>query len=187
MRVRTTYSVTPGNALLDTELPIDVMVEDVTVSLDRDENGELRLVVERRVDRSALELVPDSGRFRRHDDGTEEPIPTLKVPESALDAVAARDVVSAVSFLSNTRLRLSVRLSGTNHDVVPDDSDDEAVLQRLGTRDRHRRILATAASRTVNPNVDATALGALLDRASGVRLYAMALAHGTEAARFRET
>jgi hypothetical protein len=105
MRVRTTYTVTPGNALPDADLPIEVTLEDVTLSVDRDENDELRLVVERRVDRSALELVTDSGVFWRHDDGTEEPIPALKVPESSLDAVAARDVLSALSFLSGTLSR----------------------------------------------------------------------------------
>ena len=68
MRVRTTYTVTPGNALTDADLPIEVMIEDVTLSLDRDEHDELRLVVERPVDRSALELVADIGVFRRHEE-----------------------------------------------------------------------------------------------------------------------
>jgi hypothetical protein len=186
MRVRTAYSVTPGNALTDADLPIEVTIEDVTLSLDRDEHDELRLVVERPVDRSALELVADSGVFRRHEDGTEVPIPALKVPESALDAVAARDVLSALSFLSGTPLTLSVRRSRVDDDVVPDDPDDEALLERLRTRQRYRQTFATAAIRAVKPNVDATAVGALLDRASGVRIYAMALAHGTASARFRE-
>ena len=70
-------------------------------------------------------------------------------------------------------------------DVVPD-NPDEALLGRLGTRQRYRETFATAATRTVKPNVDATAVGALLDRASGVRIHAMALAHGTASARFRE-
>jgi hypothetical protein len=95
-------------------------------------------------------------------------------------------VLSALSFLSGTPLALSVRMSGINEDVVPDDPDDEAVLERLGTRELYRQTFARPATRTVNLNVDATAVGALLDRASGVRLYAMALAHGTAAARFRE-
>jgi hypothetical protein len=186
MRVRTTYGVTPGDALTDADLPIEVTVEDVTLSLDRDEHDELRLGVERPVDRSALELVANSGVFWRHEDGTEVPIPALKVPESGLDAVAARDVLSALSFLSGARLALSARGSGVNDDVVPDDPDDEALLERLGTRQRYRETFATAATRTVKPNVDTTAVGALLDRASGVRIYAMALAHGTASARFRE-
>jgi hypothetical protein len=54
MRVRTTYTATPANALTDADLPIEVTIEDVTLSLNRDEHDELRLVVERPVDRSAL-------------------------------------------------------------------------------------------------------------------------------------
>ncbi len=186
MRVRTTYTVIPGNALTDTDLPIEVAVEDVMLALDRDEHDELRLVVERPVDPFALELVAESGVFERHEDGTEVPIPALKVPESALDAVAARDVLSALSFLSGTPLALSVRRTGVDDDVVPDGHDDEVLLERLGTRQRYRQTFAALATRTVKPNVDATAVGALLDRASGVRIYAMALAHGTASARFRE-
>jgi hypothetical protein len=186
MRVRTTYGVTPGDALTDADLPIEVTVEDVTLYLDRDEHDALRLVVERPVDRSALELVANSGVFWRHEDGTEVPIPALKVPESGLDAVAARDVLSALSFLSGARLAFSGRESEVNDDMVPDDPDDEALLERLGTRQRYRQTFGTVATRTVKPNVDTTAVGALLNRASGVRIYAMALAHGTASARFRE-
>lgn len=186
MRVRTTYTVTPAGALTDAELPIEVRVEDVALCLDRDEHGKLRLVAERPVDRSAVEVVAESGAFWKHEDGTEVPIPALKVPESALDAVAARDVLSAVSFLSGTPLKLSVRMSGIDADVVPDDAEDEALLERLGTRRRYRKAFSTVETRTVKPNVDAAAVGALLDRASGVRIYAMALANGTASARFRE-
>jgi hypothetical protein len=139
MRVRTTYIVIPGNALIDADLPIEVTIEDVTLSLGRDERDELRLVVERPVDRSALELVADSGVFRRREDGTEVPIPAVRVPESALDAVAARDVLSALSFLSGTPLTMSVRRSAVDDDVVPDNPDDEALLERLGTRQRYRQ------------------------------------------------
>jgi hypothetical protein len=129
MRIRTTYTVTPEDALADADQPIEVRVEDVTVSLHRIEDG-LLLVVERPVDRSALEF----GLFRRQTDGTELPIPTLKVPESELDTVAARDVLSALSFLSDTTLELSVR-GRADDDVVPDDAEDEALLERSGRAD----------------------------------------------------
>ena len=119
MRVRTTYGVAPGDALTDADLPIEVTVEDVTLYLDRDEHDALRLVVERPVDRSALELVANSGVFWRHEDGTKVPIPALKVPESGLDAVAARDVLSALSFLSGARLAFSGRESGVNDAWCP--------------------------------------------------------------------
>jgi hypothetical protein len=184
MRIRTTYTVTPEDALADADLPIEVRVEDVTVSLDRIEDG-LLLVVERPVDRSALEFVADGGLFWREADGTEVPIPTLKVPESELDTVAARDVLSALSFLSDTTLELSVR-GRVDDDVVPDDAEDEALLERLGTRRRYRQTGATFETRTVQPKADTEAVGALLDRTSGVRIHAMALALGTSSARFRE-
>jgi hypothetical protein len=180
MRIRTTYTVTPEDALADADQPIEVRVEDVTVSLHRIEDG-LLLVVERPVDRSALEF----GLFRRQTDGTELPIPTLKVPESELDTVAARDVLSALSFLSDTTLELSVR-GRADDDVVLDDAEDEALLERLGTRRRYRQTGATFETRTVQPKVDTEAVGALLDRASGVRIYAMALALSASSARFRE-
>jgi hypothetical protein len=183
MRVRTTYTVTPEDALAVADLPIEVRVEDVTVSLDRIEDG-LLLLVERSVDRSALEFVADGALFWRKADGTEVPIPTLKVPESELDTVAARDVLSALSFLSDTTLELSVR-GRADDDLVPDDAEDEALLERLGTRQRYRQTGATFATRTVQPKVDTEAVGALLDRVSGVRIYAMALALSTSSARFR--
>jgi hypothetical protein len=154
------------------------------VSLERIQDG-LRLTVERSVHRSALEAVADGRLFWREADGTKVPIPTLKVPESELDHVAARDVLSALSFLSDTTLGLSVA-GRVDDDVEPDDAEDEALLERLGTRQRYRRTGATFATRTVQPNVDTQAVGALLDRASGVRIYAMALALGTSSARFRE-
>jgi hypothetical protein len=184
MRIRTTYTVTPEDALTDAALPIEVKVEDVTVLLERIEDG-LRLIVERSVDRSALQAVADGSLSRREADGTKVPIPTLKVPESELDTVAARDVLSALSFLSDTTLGLSVG-GPIDDDVLPDDAEDEALLERLGTRQRHRETGATFATRTVEPRVDTEAVGALLDRASGVRVYAMALALGTSSARFRE-
>jgi hypothetical protein len=180
MRVRTTYTVAPEDALTDADLPIKVKLEDVTVLLERFEDG-LRLTVERSVDRSALEAVADSSL--READGT--PIPTLKVPESELDVVAARDVLSAVSFLSDTTIGLSVG-GPADDDVLPDDAEDEALLERLGTRHRYRQTGATFETRTVQPRVDTEAVGALLDRASGVRIYAMALALGTSSAQFRE-
>jgi hypothetical protein len=73
MRVRTTYTVTPEDALTDADLPIKVKLEDVTVLVERDEDG-LRLTVERSVDRSALEAVADGSLFWRDADGTKVPI-----------------------------------------------------------------------------------------------------------------
>jgi hypothetical protein len=87
------------------------------------------------------------GRFRRKADGTEVPIPTLKVPESELDTVAARDVLSALSFLSDTTLDLSVR-GRADDDVVPDDaetrrcwndSERASGTARPARRSRHER------------------------------------------------
>lgn len=47
MRIRTTYTVTPGHAMADTGLPIELMVEGSNLRLDRDEDEKLRVVVER--------------------------------------------------------------------------------------------------------------------------------------------
>lgn len=185
MRLRTTYTVIPGDALPDAHLPIEVKVEDVTVSVNRTEPNGLRLVVERPIDRSTLEVVANSGRFWRKADGTKVPIPALKAPEGELDAVAARDVLSALSFLSDAALNFSVH-GRLDDDVIPDDAEDEALLERLGTRQRYRETFARIATRTVCPNVNTEAVDALLDRTGGVRIYAMALAHGTASAQLRE-
>ena len=111
MLLRTVYTVVVGRLGRPSNLalPFTVEIEDgVRCTLSDGSDGNLRLVIERRVDPAALEAVVDTRSFRTLSDGSEEPRRLLKLRnDTAPESVYAEDVVNAVSFLSDVPLGLS--------------------------------------------------------------------------------
>jgi hypothetical protein len=182
--MRTVYPVradVPG-----LELPLKVrLAEDVLGTLEQGDGG-LRLIVDRRVDRDALEFVTHSGLFREHPNGSREELPALQLRgNDRPDWVLAVDLVSAISFLSDVPLRVSVRIGDDR--FVAEDEGDREILADFGTHHVYHRTGGRLGTRTFG-RVALTAehLSTLLGRRAGLRIYADALKLGTSTARFRE-
>ena len=188
MLLRTVYTVTLGGRadVPDLDLPLTVdLAEEVRATLD-EENGALRLVVDRRVDRGALEVVSQTGVFRKHHDGSREELPALRIrDDEPPDHILAVDLVSAISFLSDVPLSISHPIREDR--LVAEDEEDRRALADLGTDDVYHETTARLGTRTFG-GVALTPenLTSLLGRRAGLRIYADALKHGTASARFRE-
>jgi hypothetical protein len=185
MLLRTVYTVSDSGRLDTSELPIEVeLAPGVRASLEEEERG-LRVVIERQVDASKLEVTTESGWFRDRPDGSREPLPALRIKDDEPpEVVLAGDFVSAITFLSDVPLSLSSRLDQDR--FVAETEAEGRLLERLGTDQPYQETVALGRTRTFNPRLEAGNVAALLDRAAGVRLYAEAMKQGTDVARFRE-
>jgi hypothetical protein len=145
----------------------------------------LRLVLERSVDPSRLEVVPNSGWFRELPGGEREPLPRLRlVDDQPPEHILAEDFASAVTFLTDVPLTLSRPIQEDR--FVPQNDRDEKLLESLGTDEPYYETGVRVMSRTFNPEVNADGVSALLTRTAGVRLYADALQLTLDVAKFRE-
>lgn len=189
MLLRTVYTLaptTPG-VILDLNLPLSVpFAEEVQGILSLDNAGNVRLVMERRVDPSALELVTNTGRSRKLPDGSEESIPALRLHEDEPpDHVFATDVVSAISFLTDAPLRLSGSLDEDR--FVSENDADRKRLQELGTDEADYVTFARVEVRSFDDvPITAERIQGLVARRAGLRLYADALKLSSGVAQFRE-
>jgi hypothetical protein len=184
--LRTVYTVTLGSGgLEDVELPLEVeLVEGIHASLVRHNEG-LRLTVDRLVQPSRLEVVSDSGWFRGLPGGGRAPFPRLRIrDDDAPEHVLVDDLISAVTFLTDIPLALSRPLQEDR--FIPENEEDERLLERLGADAPYQETEAVPASRTFSAKVDADGVSALLGRAAGLRLYADAVKLTLDVAQFRE-
>jgi hypothetical protein len=159
--------------------------EDVRATVEQG-NGGLRLIVDRRVDRDALEVVTKTGVFHEHPDGTREERPALGIrDDEPPDHILAVDLVSAISFLSDVTLSISHPIREDR--FIAEDEGDHRAIADLGTDDVYHETSATLGTRTFG-GVALTAenLTSLIGRRAGLRIYADALKLGTASARFRE-
>src|SRR5437660_3437227 len=104
MLLHTVYTVeTPATKALGVELPFTITLDaDTKASLVEQESG-IQLLIDRKIDHTRLELVADSGYFKKLADGTQEPIPTLRlVIDEAPEHILSQDFISALAFLTDT-------------------------------------------------------------------------------------
>jgi hypothetical protein len=134
MLLQTVFIVTPGRSgLEDVDLPLTVQVDaDTSISLNKDENG-FRLVEQRRVDPSHLELVRESGWSQELPDGTSKPGRRLRLVDDRSDRLRAQEFANAVTFLTDIALSLSRPPSEDR--FIPEGGDDEAFLARSETNE----------------------------------------------------
>lgn len=186
MRRRTVYTLSLATRGLEKiELPFDLELEDgIHARLEQQEQA-LRLVLERKVDPSRLEVVPDSGWSRELPGGEKEALPALRLlDEDRREQVLARDFISAVTFLTELPLTLGHRMQDDL--FVPDDEDEETQLEQFGTRRPYVGTAVQSQLRSLNARVDGNGVSALMKRAPGVRLYADAVKLTLAVAQFRE-
>jgi hypothetical protein len=188
MLLRTVYTVTPsGRAdVPGVNLPLEIgLAESVWARLEQGSSG-LRLVVDRRVDRDALEVVPESGVFREHPGRSRAELPALRIrADERPEHVLAVDLLSAISFLSDVPLSVSRPIDEDR--FVAEDEGDRETLADLGTDDVYNETGFTFATHTFGGvALTAERFSNLLRRRAGLRIYADALKLGTGAARFRE-
>ena len=104
MLLHTVYTVTtPDNRVLGLVLPLTISLDANTqASLVEQENG-MQLLVDRKIDHTKLELVKSSNYYKKLPDGTEEPIPTLRlIDDEAPEHILSQDFISALTFLTVT-------------------------------------------------------------------------------------
>jgi hypothetical protein len=149
MLLRTVYTVTPsGRAdVPGVNLPLEIgLAESVWARLEQGSSG-LRLVVDRRVDRDALEVVPESGVFREHPYGSLAELPALRIRvDERPEHVLAVDLLSAISFLSDVSLSVSRPIDEDR--FVAEDEGDRETLADLGTDDVYNETGFTFATHT---------------------------------------
>jgi hypothetical protein len=165
------------------ELPLTVDVDKSRVEVTEDDEAEQRLnvLVDVPVDPSGLRLELNSGM--RASEDSDDQLPAIDVPESAVSGVVARQVADAIAFI--TRCPMTMFGSGEAPELVPDDDADAEALGRLGTRLVYRPLSGRAGVVMQLPLV-AVNVAAIYERASGIRLYADALRMGTSAGKLRE-
>ncbi len=160
--------------------------DDVRAVLSTGDDENLRLVLERSVDPTALELVTETGMYRELPDGSQEPLPAVQLRrDQGLDNVLVSDVASILSFLTDVPLLLSSRMEEDR--FVAEDDADLATLEAWGTDRVHSEVYGLVGLRSF-PRVRVTPelAQALLPRRTGLHLYADALKLGSEVAQFRE-
>jgi hypothetical protein len=188
MLLRTVYTITSTNTqgLADLDLPLTFAVDGgVSGTLSAHAEGTLRLVLERTVDPSALELVTETRRYRIMPDGSEEPAQALRLREDeASDHVVALDLLSALSFLTDIPLWLS-RPIHEDRFVAQTDAD-RAKLEAFGTDEVYDAISGRSQIRSFGEVVLDSQFTVILPRRAGLRLYADALKLGSDVAQFRE-
>ncbi|HEU4400069.1 MAG TPA: hypothetical protein VFU54_19800 [Actinomycetota bacterium] len=191
MLLRTVYAVRPSapERRLDLDVPLPLaLADEVRAVVSVGDEGELRLVMERRVDPTALEVAADTEDWELAPEGWEEPPPSLQLrrdQRQGLDEMLGTDVVSALSFLTDLPMSLS---HATEEDrFVAEDDADRATLQALGTDRAHAEVHRDVSVRSLaRVEVTPELVHALQPRRTGLRLYADALKLGPGVAQFRE-
>jgi hypothetical protein len=184
--LRTVYTLNTDLARLGSSaFPFELeLEEDVRASVETYDGG-LRVVLNRPVDPEKLEVVTDTGRFRRLPAGDEEPISQLLlIDDDPPEHVLIGDLTSAIAFLSGVPLSFGHPIDQDR--FIPESKEDEEILRTLGTDTPYVQTGLSFQTRTLSTEVDAGGVAVLLSRAPGIRLYADALRLTTDVAQFRE-
>jgi hypothetical protein len=187
MLLHTVYTVvTPSNKIPSLVLPLTISLDaDTTASFIEQESG-IQLHIDRKIDHTKLELVEVSGRYQKLSDGTEEPVPTLRlVEDEARVNILRQDFISALTFVTDVPITLS--RSPHSDWFVPETDEDRDLLERLGTDQPYYRFTAQARMRSFSPSgITIKTITDLLPRRVGLRLYANAMKADLAVAQFRE-
>lgn len=187
MIVELAYTLSkPGLTLNELELPFDVALGDgVTGRIIEFDDHSWHLVLHLPVDADDVDLVTDSGWFRRDDAGQERPVPTLRIERISEGSMLAQDVAAALTFLLDSPVRHSVRISA--HRVIAETERDRQQLREWGTDQVHSEtMVASMMGGSVSGRVSGADLASLLPQQVGLRIYRDALDLKLKSARFRE-
>ncbi len=187
MLLHTVYTVTtPANRVLGLVLPFTISLDTkMQASLVEQDRG-MQLLVDRKIDHTRLKLVKDGSYHKQLPDGTEEPIPTLRlVDNEALEYILSQDFISALTFLTDVPISLS--RPPFSDRFVPETEEDRELLERLGTDQPYSRgsSIVSMRSFSLSKATDNT-ITDLLPRRVGLRLYANAMKADLAVAQFRE-
>jgi hypothetical protein len=187
MLLHTVYTVvTPANKDLGLVLPFTISLDANTqASLVKHESG-IRLVVDRKIDHTRLELVKSGNYYKKLPDDTEEPIPTLRLVDDEAPAyILSQDFMSALTFLTDVPITLS--RPPFSDRFVPETEEDRELLEHLGTDQPYSRASSIVSMRSfsLSKATDNT-ITDLLPRRVGLRLYANAMKADLAVAQFRE-
>lgn len=165
------------------DLPLAVLLPGGTATLEAgDRSGGYLLRLERSVGPESLRLRRDT-RTRR--EGSEDEIAMIEVDRAGWEgADTALDVAGALSFLTDQAFTVS--RPPLDDELVPETTEDEAVLERLGTREVWLGLSSNPQIRTFVEPVTPELVAALLPKAVGLRLYADAIRQGSDTARYRD-
>jgi hypothetical protein len=182
MRVREFFGVLPIGEL-QVELPLTVEFDAGTsATLDKQDDGSLRLVIDYPVDPLELTIEPKTGMYEARVEGGRREIAALRVPENK--NIQAIDFTTALTFLTDTPMRVNRPFPPS--ELVPESVQDRAALDALGTTRVYVEGGVQPSIRTFNGVVDADAIRALTPKTVGLRLYADAIALSADVARYRE-
>lgn len=165
-------------------LPLCVALDEGVRATLEEDDGVIRLVVERDVDPLKLEVVTESGWWRELPDGSRVPIPRLRVRDDAHEeSVGAHDVAAALSFIVGRAVDCR---NSRDAAFVAENEDDRRTLAEFGADRPFVETFARLGMRTFTAPVIAENLQAVLQRRVGVRLFADAVALSEGVAQFRE-
>jgi hypothetical protein len=187
MLLHTVYTVmTPTNTIEGPALPFTISLDAATKASFVEQQNDIQLHIDRKIDPTRLELVEVSGRYKVLPDGTEVPIPTLRlVEDEAVENILSQDFISALTFLSDIPLSLS--RPPFSDRFVPETDEDRELLERFGTDQPYVRFSAQARIRSFSTgDITTKAITDLLPRRVGLRLYANAMKANLAVAQFRE-
>jgi hypothetical protein len=194
MLVRTTYDVHVRSRLgLETwtriRFPITATVtDDATVTLEvrsSEHPDSYLLTVHRRVVADGLELVREGGQRQVPDDGTEVPIPAVRVPDVDQASTLSGVFLDALAFLADATLTRSRSMENMDT-LIAETPEDAALLDTFGTSNVYVILGSSPSIRTFSAQIDGDAVMALLPKAPGLRLYADSLRAAHSVAQFRD-
>ena len=182
MRIREFFGVIPNGAL-QVELPLIVEFDSrARATLEQQEDGVLRLVIDYPVDPLALTVEHNTGIYEPLPNGGQREIAALRAPENK--NIQAIDFTAALTFLTDVPVRVNRPFPPS--EVVPEGDEDRAALDAFGTTQVYVEGGVQPSIRTFNAVVDADAIRALIPKTVGLRLYADAIALNADVARYRE-
>lgn len=176
MLLHTVYTVvTPANMVESFLPPPPISLNADTIASFVEQESGIQLHIDRKIDHTKLELVEVSGRYKKPPDGTEEPVPTLRlVEDEALENILSQDFISALTFLTDVSIALS--RPHFNDRFVPETDEDRKLLERLGTDQPYHRYSAQAKVRSFSTDgITTKTITDLMPRRVGLRLYANAM------------
>jgi hypothetical protein len=172
-----------GPLLVDVDLPLVVELASGRATVVAGETDAFHLlVIERTVRLEALQLQTETGvRYV----GSDEQIPLIEVDASGIDGPeSAWDVASALSFLTDRPFEISAGPEGP--ELVAETTEDEQLLRTWGTRKVWWQFEGRASVRTFSEPITPELVAALLPKSVGLQLYADAIRHSSQRARYRE-
>lgn len=189
MQLRLEYTLSRPRSLVLTQfdVPAEIQLEGARLATIIDFDARAwHMSITTPIDTASLEVAADSGWFRRDDNGQEIPIPAVDVadPAVATTRVLARSIASALTFLVDCPVDLSVRPH--DDELVAESDEDERLLASWGTRRPLQHSSVSVRGGSVSGRVGGDDLLAVLPQQAGLRLYEEALRADTPTARFRD-